>query len=172
MEITLSQPCPIKSHHDIEQFDSRNQELNQWLKVRALSNELKRASRTFVVCEGNNIVRGYYSLAAGSVSHVEAIRHVRQNMPDPVPIMILGRLAVDYRLQGQGIGTALLRDAVLRTLQAAEIAGIKAILVHAIDEQAIHFYTERGFKASCINNMTLMLPLEDVYKHISKNGRF
>ncbi len=99
---------------------------------------------------------GYYALAVGAVAHADAPGRIRRNMPDPVPVMVIGRLAVDRTVQGQAIGSALLRDAVLRTLQAAEIAGIRAILVHAISESAKRFYEKRGFVASPVEPMTLM----------------
>jgi predicted N-acetyltransferase YhbS len=126
-------------------FDSREPVLDEWLRRRATQNEASGASRTYVVCVGRQVV-GYYSLAVGAVAHTQAVGRVRRNMPDPVPVMVLGRLAVD-KYHGQGIGSGLLRDAILRTTQAADIAGIKAILVHAISESAKRFYEKHGFAA-------------------------
>lgn len=113
-----------------------------------------------MACVGKRVV-GYYALAAGAVAHVEAPGRVRRNMPDPVPVMVIGRLAVDQTTQGQALGPALLRDALLRTLQAAEIAGIRAILVHAISERAKLFYEKWGFIASPIEPMTLMITVAE-----------
>jgi GNAT superfamily N-acetyltransferase len=106
-------------------------------------------------------VVGYYALAAGAVALAEATGRTRRNMPDPVPVMVLGRLAIDADYQRRGLGRALLRDAVLRTLQAAEIAGIRALLVHAISTDAKQFYERQGFRASPVDPMTLMLTLSD-----------
>jgi len=104
-------------------------------------------------------VIGYYALATGNVAATEAPRKVKRNMPDPIPVMILGRLAIDQTFQGKGLGTDLLRDAVLRTLQAAEIAGIRAMLVHAIDDSAARFYERAGFISSPLRPLTLFLLL-------------
>lgn len=110
---------------------------------------------------------GYYSLAAGSVFHQAATGRVRRNMPDPVPVALLGRLAIDRRWQGKGVGRALLRDAVLRVLGAAEIIGVRAILVHAISEEAKAFYLRSGFQASAIEPMTLMITVEEARKALA-----
>ena len=93
-----------------------------------------------------------------------AAGRVRRNMPDPVPVMVLGRLAVDRAYQGRGLGEGLLRDAILRTLQAAELGGIRAILVHAISEEAKRFYERHGFVASPVDPMTLMITVADAEK--------
>lgn len=127
---------------------------------RALENEKHGASRTYVICRDKRVV-GYYALATGAVSHEKAAGKIRRNMPDPVPVMVIGRLAVDGSLQGQGMGRHLLRDAVLRTLQASEIAGIRAILVHAISERAKRFYESSGFVASPGEPMTLMITVAE-----------
>ncbi len=156
----LSPPQKLIAAHDISAFDSGEAALDDWLRRRALSNETKGASRTYVVCAMDRVV-AYYSLAVGAVAHADAPGRVRRNMPDPLPVMILGRLAVDRSRQKQGLGRALLRDAVLRTLQAAEIAGIRAMLVHAISEAAKAFYLNHGFQPSPVHPLTLMLPLSE-----------
>jgi GNAT superfamily N-acetyltransferase len=161
--MTYTPPEPIKPEHDLETFDCGEPTLNDWLRKRALENESK-ASRTYVVCCGKTVV-GYYSLANGSVIRNDAPSKISYDMPDPIPVMVLGRLAVDINHQGQGIGKGLVKDAVLRTLQASEIAGIAAILVHAIDEEAKKFYVERcGFTPSPVHPLTLMVRLADVKK--------
>lgn len=165
MGIMLEKPTPINSSHVLELFDSGNEELNIWLRLRAIKNEQNRASRTFVVHQ-QNLIKGYYSLAAGAVSHLEATRNLRQNMPNPIPVMILGRLAVDLSCQGKGLGTALVKDAVLRTMNAADIAGIKAIAVQAIDQKAVDFYKKFGFKESIKNNRMLLFSLEKISENI------
>ncbi|WP_341738461.1 GNAT family N-acetyltransferase [Microcoleus sp. CAWBG640] len=156
----LSPPEKLNLSHQIDSFNSDNNELNEWLKRRALKNELEGASRTYVVCAGQ-VVIAYYCLANGALAQTTATGRVRRNMPDPIPVIVIGRLAVDRHWQGKGIGRALLRDAILRTLQAAEIAGIRAILVHAISEEAKQFYEKCGFTASPIDPMTLMVTVND-----------
>ena len=156
-------PEKLNSEHDLSQFHCGETTLDDWLRKRALQNEESGASRTYVACLEKRVV-GYYALAAGAVAHAEAPGRVRRNVPDPVPVMVIGRLAVDQTVQGQALGPALLRDAVLRTLQAAEIAGIRAILVHAISERAKRFYEKWGFIASPIEPMTLMITLAEARK--------
>ena len=159
----LSAPENLRADHDLSEFTCGEPSLNDWLRRRAFRNEASGASRTYVVCVGQRVV-GYYALAVGAVAHAGAPGGVRRNMPDPVPVMVIGRLAVDERFQGLGIGPGLLRDAALRTLQAAEIAGIRAILVHAISERARRFYVDCGFMASPVDPMTLMITLSEAVK--------
>ena len=151
---------PLSAIHELQDFNSGNATLDDWIKRRALKNEQSGASRTYVVCIGQRVI-AYYCLAAGSVVNASAPNRVRRNMPDPIPVAIIGRLAVDCEWQHRGIGKALVRDAILRTLQAAEIIGIRAILAHAISEQAQHFYEKCGFTASPIASMTLMVTIAD-----------
>jgi GNAT superfamily N-acetyltransferase len=132
----------------------------------ALSNEETGASRTYVVCSAGRVV-GYFLLASGGVASAKAPGRVRRNMPDPLPVMIVGRLAVDQSCQGRNIGPSLLRDAVLRTLQAAKIGGIRAILVHAISEEAKRFYERYGLAVSPVDPMTLMITVADAKKALS-----
>lgn len=165
----LSAPEPLLATHDIESFDCGEPVLNDWLKKRALKNENAGASRTFVVCskEGeHNQVVGYYVLATGSVMHKEAPSKVRRNMPDPVPVMVLGRLAVDINNQSTGIGRGLLRDAILRTLGVSKQAGIKALLVHALSDAARKFYKQCGFIESPLDPMVLMITLKDAEQNL------
>jgi len=156
----LSAPEKLRPEHDLSEFECGEPSLNDWLRRRALQNEASGASRAYVVCAGRHVA-GYYALAVGAVAHAEAPGRVRRNMPDPVPVMIIGRLAVDTDFQGRKIGRSLLRDAVLRTLQAAEIAGIRAILVHAISDSARQFYEECGFIPSPMDPMTLMITVAE-----------
>jgi GNAT superfamily N-acetyltransferase len=142
--------------------------LNDWLRRRALQNQQTGASSTYVVLDKIRVV-GYYSLAAGSVERETAPGRVRRNTPDPVPVVVLGRLAVDRVFQGQGLGRALLRDAVLRTLQAADIIGVRAILVHALSEQAKKFYEDCGFAPSPINPLTLMITVSEAISVLRKS---
>jgi GNAT superfamily N-acetyltransferase len=159
----ISRPDRLSAEHDLSGFDSGEPVLDEWLRRRALQNEASGASRTYVVCAGNRVV-GYYTLAVGAVAHAEAPGRVRRNMPDAVPVMVLGRLAVDKAFQGRRIGAGLLRDAVLRTVQAAEIAGIRAVLVHAISEAAKRFYEGYGFVASPVDPLTVMITVAEAVK--------
>ncbi|MCG7922640.1 MAG: GNAT family N-acetyltransferase [Candidatus Thiodiazotropha lotti] len=158
---TLTAPCPLADYHDLDQFSCGVPALDNWLKKRARSNERSRASRTYVLCIDKRVI-GYYALASGSLAAKYAPGKIKRNMPDPIPVMVLGRLAIDKEHQGKKLGDALLRDAILRILQAAEIAGIKAILVHAISEEAKQFYLDRSFTISPTEPMTLILPLESI----------
>jgi GNAT superfamily N-acetyltransferase len=112
-------------------------------------------------------VVGYYALAAGSVAHAEAPGRVKRNMPDPVPMIVLGRLAVDRSAQGQGLGYGLLKDAVLRVVQAADIVGVRGILVDAIDDAACAFYEKAGFRRSAAFTLKLMIGLDEAERAIS-----
>jgi GNAT superfamily N-acetyltransferase len=164
-------PEKLPPDHDLSQFQCGESALDDWLRRRALQNEDSGASRTYVACEGNRVI-GYYALAAGAVAHIDAPGRVRRNMPEPVPVMVIGWLAVDQTLQGQALGPALLRDAILRTLQAADIAGIRAILVHAISERAKAFYEKWGFISSPMDPMTLMITVAEARKAlVEKSSR-
>lgn len=159
----------LREDHDISSFESGTPVLDDWLRQRALANQARGASRTYVLCAGKRVV-GYYALAVGAVAQVEATGRTRRNMPDPIPVMVIGRLAIDLGWQGGGLGRALLRDAVLRTMQAAEIAGIRAVLVHAISEDAKRFYERCGFRPSPIDPMTLMITLGDAERALIDQG--
>ena len=161
----VSAPEHLTAEHDLAAFDSGVPELDTWLKRRALPNEASGASRTYVVSAGGRVV-GYYALATGAVAQQHAIGKVRRNMPDPIPVMVIGRLAVDRERQGKGLGSALLKDALLRTLNAASIAGIRAVLLHAISEEARQFYEKAGFSGSPVAPMTMMIALADVAKAV------
>lgn len=163
----FSAPQKLSPEHDLSDFHSGEQALDDWLRRRAMQNESLGASRTYVVCVKNKVA-GYYSLAVGAAAHTDSPGRVRRNMPDPIPVMILARLAVDKAFQGQGVGIGLLRDAILRTMQAAEIAGIRALLVHAISEDAKRFYTRCGFMSSPIHPMTLMITLSEAEKELGR----
>jgi len=156
----LSAPQPLAATHNINDFDCGEATLDEWLKRRAMTNHLCGASRTFVVVDTNNRVFGYYALAAGAVSHHVATSSVRRNMPNPVPVMVLARLAVDRQLQGNKLGPALLKDALVRVRLVAQNIGVRALLVHALHDRAKQFYEYYGFQASPLQPMTLMLRLD------------
>lgn len=161
--MTLTAPSPLTAEHDLSAFDSGRPSLDKWLKERALRNEAMGASRSYVVCDGARVV-AYYCLSTGSVAQRAAPGKVKRNMPDPIPVMLMGRLAVEISQQGTGLGRGLLKDAILRTLAVADVAGIRALLVHALDEEAARFYLYNGFKASPIDPLILMLPLDSARK--------
>ena len=168
-ERALTAPAPLAADHDLEPFSSGIPPLDDWLKRRARQNEAGGASRTYVIAEDRRVV-GYYSLAAGSVLHSAATGRVRRNMPDPVPVALLGRLAIDQNWQGRGLGTALLRDAVLRVIGAAGTIGVRALLVHAISDEAKAFYERWGFRPSAIEPMTLMITIEEAQKMLGRHA--
>ena len=159
MNLAVSAPQPLTAAHRQDDFSCGEPALDDWLKRRALANQASGASRTFVVVDQDGRVVGYYAMAAGAVSHQLATGAVRRNMPDPVPVMVLARLAVDRRAQGHELGGALLRDAVHRAVNVSQHAGVRALLVHALHEQARAFYEHYGMQASPLDPMTLMLNL-------------
>lgn len=160
--MALSAPSPLSNEHRLDDFQCTSPELTKWLLERARQNHASGASKCFVVCDEQRNVVGYYALAAGSVSHETTPSRIRRNMPDPIPVTVLGRLAVHHDHMDQGIGQGLLKDAVLRTLQAAEHMGIRALLCHAIDEDAKRFYFKHGFIESPTHPMTVMVSLDRV----------
>lgn len=159
MSLDLSQPEALNSGHVLSGFLCGEPLLDEWLKRRALANQASGASRTFVVADHAGRVFGYYSLAAGAVARQAAIGAVRRNMPEPVPVMVLGRLAVDQQARGLQLGSSLLRDAVTRAKVVAQNAGVRALLVHALSGRAREFYVRYGFKPSPVEPTTLMLVL-------------
>lgn len=159
MNLRVSAPQPLSTAHSLDDFHSGERVLDDWLKRRAMSNQLAGASRTFVVVDQDGRVCGFYALAAGAVSHQMATGAIRRNMPDPLPVLVLGRLAVDRRVQGRKLGAALLQDAVNRAITVSHNTGVRALLVHALNDRAKRFYEYYGFKVSPQHSMTLMLRL-------------
>ena len=157
----LSAPVPLAPEHDTSSFACQHASLSEWLKKRALTNQTMGASRTFVLCAGQRVA-GFYSLAAASIEHRQATSGLRRNMPDPIPAVLLARLAVDLAFQNRGLGSDLLRDALLRSLHAAADIGARAMLCHAIDEPARSFYTRHGLRPSPVEPMTMLLDMNKV----------
>lgn len=157
----LSRPEPLADIHELNDFFSGVDSLDDWLKRRARPNQISGASRTFVIAENQKVV-GYYALASGAITAAESVGRFRRNMPDPIPVAILGRLAIDRSKQGQGLGRALFRDGALRVAHAADTIGIRGIVVHAISERAKAFYMTLGFDPSPGEPMTLMVTLADI----------
>jgi GNAT superfamily N-acetyltransferase len=161
LSVAIDAPQPIDAGHRLEDFDSGVAALDDWLRRRALANQASGASRTYVICEERTVV-GYYALASGAVDVAAATGRFRRNMPDPTPVAILARLAIDRRHHGQGLGRLLFRDAAMRVLNAADAIGIRGVLVHAISDDAAAFYRALGFDPSPVDPMTLMVTLGDV----------
>ncbi|WP_026871940.1 GNAT family N-acetyltransferase [Inquilinus limosus] len=159
--MTVSAPEPLAPHHDVEAFGSGVESLDDWLKRRALKNQATGASRTFVACDDRRVLV-YYALASSAITIDAALGRFRRNMPDPIPVVVLGRLAVDQSQQGQGLGRALMRDAGLRVIQAADTIGIRGMIVHALSAEAKVFYERIGFEPSPLDPMTLMVTLADL----------
>lgn len=160
MNPPLSAPQPLTAAHRLDDFSCGEPVLDEWLKRRAMANQQSGASRTFVVVDQEDCVQGYYAMAAGAVAHRLATGSVRRNMPDPVPVLVLARLAVDTRAQGHKLGGAMLQDAVQRAVVVSQNAGVRALLVHALNDRAKQFYEHYGFQASTLDPLTLMLRLD------------
>ena len=154
----------LNNRHELASFDCGKQELNRFLHRHALSNQQSNSSQTYVVCR-NKLVVGYYSLTVGSVSHDAATQRVKKAMPGyPIPVIILARLAVVSTLKGQGVGSALLKDALTRSAHAADTVGVRALLVHAKDDEAKKFYEHFNFDASPSDPYHLFLLIKDIQR--------
>ena len=162
----IGAPEPLTADHPLAGFDSGVASLDDWLCRRALHNQASGASRTFVVCDASQVV-AYYALAASAVAPDAAPGRFRRNMPDPIPVVVLGRLAVSRTHHGQGLGRALFHDAAKRVVHAADAIGIRGLLVHAISEQAKAFYLKLGLTLSPIDSMTLMTTIGDLKAALS-----
>lgn len=154
----LLKPEVLQPLHNRKQFDCGDNGLNEWLWHRAEKNHHSGASRCYVTCNQAQDIIGFYCLSAGAVARNDVPKKLQRNMPDPLPVMVMGRLAVDKNYHNQGIGKALLKDAIIRTLHVAEQAGVVALLVHALSDSAKQFYISCGFIESPLNPMTLCLP--------------
>lgn len=158
-------PEPLSAGHLLDGFDCGHINLNEWLKKRAAkATRVGGSARTYVVCNAERRVLGYYALSTGSLNREDTPGKVSRNMPDPIPVILLGRLVVDRSFTSQGIGAGLLKDAFLRVAQAAAQIGVRALLVHAIDEGARGFYLKHGFYDSPTNEMTLMLTVVEIQR--------
>lgn len=160
--MTLSAPEPLNDYHILDSFESGTASLDEWLRRRARANQVEGASRTYVVCEDRRVI-GYYALASGSICTDDAVGRFRRNMPDPIPVAVLARLAIDHVWQGRKLGRALVRDAARRVLVAANEIGIRGLIVHAINDDAKAFYLALGFLQSPTHDMTLMIPIGDLH---------
>ncbi|HUH69458.1 MAG TPA: GNAT family N-acetyltransferase [Mycobacterium sp.] len=153
-------PRAIDGTDDISTFKSGEPSLDLYLRNRALTNHIEGASRCFVTCREGSVV-GFYALASGGVDRRSAPGPVRRNMPDTIPVILLSRLAVDVKEQGNGLGSHLLRDAITRSIYVAEDVGVRAILVHALHDEAKAFYAHFEFEPSPTDALHLMLSMKD-----------
>jgi GNAT superfamily N-acetyltransferase len=161
VSVRLSPPEPLTGKHQTNCFDSGEPALDDWLRRRGLANQASGASRTYVVRE-RKVVVAYYALASGAIAQAAVPGRFRRNTPDPIPVVVLARLAVDRRYQGRGLGRALFQDAARRVAQAAGTIGIRGIVVHAISEEARNFYIALGFDPCPAEAMTLVVALQDI----------
>jgi GNAT superfamily N-acetyltransferase len=161
VSVALSPPEPLGEDHQIEGFSSGESVLDDWLTRRARANQASGVSRTYVACEGKRVV-GYYALASGAIAQAAVPGKFRRNMPEPIPVVVLARLAVDRGSHGCGLGRAMSRDAARRVAQAADAIGIRGIVVHAISEEARGFYIALGFDPCRAEPMTLVATLRDI----------
>lgn len=165
----LSAPEPLAPKHKLDGFSCGEPALDDWLKRRANANQTSGASRTYVACEAGVVV-AYYALASSAVAVATTSGRFRRNMPDPIPVVVLGRLAVAQSHHGKGIGRALFQDAARRVINAADTIGIRGLIVHALSEDAAAFYRRLGFDASPLDPMTLMVTLADLRASLPRKG--
>jgi GNAT superfamily N-acetyltransferase len=161
MSTRFSAPEPLSEDHHTDGFECGDPALDAWLKRRAWANQATGASRTYVVREGERVV-AYYALASGAIAQAAVPGRFRRNMPDPIPVVLLARLAVDRTCQRLGLGKAMIRDAALRVAHAAEAIGIRGIVVHALSEDAKRFYANAGFDSCPAEPMTLVMTVRDL----------
>jgi GNAT superfamily N-acetyltransferase len=156
----LAAPRAIRPDDDASQFSCGDEVKDQWIRKYAVANHFGGGAKVYVAVSGTRIV-GFYALATASIQHSDATPRVSKSMPDPVPAILLGRLAADSKEAGKGLGSFLLRDAIIRTLAAAEVVGVRVLLVHAASEAARKFYADRGFEPSPTDPLQLMIMLKD-----------
>jgi GNAT superfamily N-acetyltransferase len=156
---------PLESHHEVDRFECSREQLDRWLRAYAGQGQRRDTARTFVVCRrGESDVVGFYTLVASQIEQSEATGEVRGGTSKhfPIPVCLIARLAVDRSEQGAGLGRSLLLDALQRTERASRSVAMRAVLVHAIDDEAAAFYSRFGFRAASAEPLTLMVPLDAV----------
>lgn len=164
----ITAPEPLSSNHNFANFTCDKPVLDNWLKKKAFKNQTDGGSRTFAVTDTDtDQVVGYYCISTGSVSHELAPGNVRRNMPDPIPVILLGRLAVDNGYANLGIGRGLMKDCYKRAAAVAEQVGVRALLAHALDEESRQYYLHLGFTESPIQERTLMLRIKDIVSSLN-----
>jgi GNAT superfamily N-acetyltransferase len=154
-------PELLADQHVIDSFDCGDEPLDEWLARRARRNQIEGASRTWVITDDTDVI-AYYASSTAVVLRSESTKRAARNQPDPLPALLLSRLAVDQRWQGHGLGAALLKHFILKAVEVAQITGVRVLLVHAKNPEAAAFYTRYGFEPSPIDDLTLMLLMKDV----------
>jgi GNAT superfamily N-acetyltransferase len=158
----------LRREHDLDGFDCGKEDLNRFLKRQAWNNQQAHSAQTYALAKNLNVL-GYYSLAAGSISHDEATERAKKGLARyPIPVILLARLAVDTSLQGRRVGPALLKDALLRSAQAADTIGARALIVHAKDDQAKGFYEQFNFEPSPSDAYHLVLLMKDLMRIVGR----
>lgn len=166
--MSAQQPRPVAAIDNTTDFDSGEPSLDRYLAVRALANHVGDVARCYVCVDGDdNKILGFYTLSAVAVEHADLPGRIRRNAPDPVPAVLLGRLAVDLKAQRTGLGRFLVRDAILSTLAAADRIGVRILLVHALHEDVAGFYESLGFKRSPTDPLHLYLLLADARRSLA-----
>ena len=164
--MNLSAPAPLDASYRLDGFDCGKPALTDWLLRHARQAQGSGSARTFVSCDGERVA-GYYSLTVGQIDTLEAPERVRRGMGQyPIPLVILARLAVDLDYQGRGLGFSFLRDATPRASAVAEHAGIRAMLTHPLDAEAVAFYRRFGFEPTPENDRKLILLLKDARRFV------
>jgi GNAT superfamily N-acetyltransferase len=159
--VSYQGPVLLSTDHTLEDFDCGTTALNEWLQTKALHNQREGSSRTWVVLDGRLIV-AFYASSTAVLMRSHATKRAARNQPNPLPAVLLGRLAVDTKYQGRGFAAALLKHFVLKSLEVAELTGVRLLLVHAKNDTARHFYSRHGFEPSPVDDSTLMLLVKDV----------
>ena len=154
-------PELLDNSHVLDGFDCGDDTLNDWLARRARNNQTGGASRTWVVSADKRVV-AYYASSAAVLLLADSTKRAARNQPDPLPALLLGRLAVDQKQQGHGLGAALLKHFILKCLEVAQITGVRLLLVHAKDAGAAVFYRKYGFEPSPVDDLTLMILVKDI----------
>jgi GNAT superfamily N-acetyltransferase len=158
----------LRREHELDGFDCGKEDLNRFLKRYAWDNQRAHGAQTYVLAKGLRVL-GYYSLAAASVAHDEATERVKKGLArHPIPMIVLARLAVDVSMQGKGVGSALLKDTLMRTAQAADTIGARALLVHANDDEAKAFYQHFTFEPSRSDPYHLLLSMKDLLRIVAR----
>jgi GNAT superfamily N-acetyltransferase len=161
-------PAPLSEQHHLGDFDSGKPVLDVFLKEMALHNHAQGYTRTFVIADADFRVVGYHSLCAGMISREKAPRQVKGHQaPGETPVALLARLAVDRRHHGQGLGGELLKNALLAVVATSEVVAFRAVMVHALDDEATRFYLRYGFRQAKGLDRTLLLPVKDIVASIS-----